>query len=114
MQDYDFSTQGINLAYFYGYEQYDKLLNKYYSLYKNELDSKNKAMLLEEQRAWLKLQNAYEEYIKAHKALVYTANGGGSIYSNFVSVSCFDFIKKRVDELYKYYSQTIDNSGIKW
>ncbi|WP_279177069.1 lysozyme inhibitor LprI family protein [Campylobacter insulaenigrae] len=114
LQDYESSTQGINSAYFYGYQQYDRLLNKYYSLYKNRLNEKNKAAFLEEQKAWIKLRDAYEQYILAHKTLVYTSNGGGTIYSNFVSVSRFDFLKKRVDELYKYYSQAIDNSEIQW
>ncbi|AJC86795.1 putative protein (DUF1311 domain) [Campylobacter sp. RM16704] len=110
LQNYESSTQGINLAYFYGYKQYDKLLNKYYS-YKNKLDKKTQTALLEEQRAWLKLRDAYENYIDQHRYFVYTASGGGTMYSNLASASKFDFVKKRVGEIYKYF---FSENGVDW
>lgn len=97
------STQGILASLNYGYDEYDKLLNKYYKLYRAELKKQNKTTptgafshepniqnikkgqkgqdtLLEEQRAWLKLRDSYEAYIKAHHAHIYDINGGGTIY----------------------------------
>ena len=67
------STQGILAALHYAYNEYDKLLNKYYKLYQTEIKKqKNKDLreellppglninekvdiLLDEQKAWLKL-----------------------------------------------------------
>lgn len=108
LQNYDYSTQGINLAYYYAYRQYDNLLNKYYILLKKQLDKKEQNAFLQEQRAWLKMRNANEDYIDNHRIFVYISNDGGSIYSNFASFAKLDFVKNRVDKLFKYYYKGID------
>ncbi|TXE83158.1 DUF1311 domain-containing protein [Campylobacter peloridis] len=109
LQDYDYSTQGINLAYYYAYKQYDNLLNKYYILSKKQLDKKEQSAFLQEQRAWIKMRNANEEYIDNHLVFVYTSNKGGTMYSNLASAAKLDFVKNRVDKLFKYYY-----NGINW
>lgn len=117
------STQGILASLNYGYDEYDKLLNKYYKLYRAEAKKQNKTTptgafshepniqsgkngqdtLLEEQRAWLKLRDSYEAYTKAHHAHIYDINGGGTIYSIEASNARLTLLKKRVEELFKRY-----------
>ncbi|MDY5821390.1 MAG: lysozyme inhibitor LprI family protein [Helicobacter sp.] len=114
------STQGILASLNYGYDEYDKLLNKYYKLYRAEVKKQNKTTptgafshepsiqkgqdtLLEEQRAWLKLRDSYEAYIRKHHAHIYDINGGGTIYSIEASNARLTLLKKRVEELFKRY-----------
>ena len=113
------STQGILASLNYGYDEYDKLLNKYYKLYRTEVKKQNKTTptgafshepniqnikkgqkgqdtLLEEQRAWLKLRDSYEAYTKAHHAHIYDINGGGTMYSIEASNARLGFLKMRL------------------
>ena len=126
------STQGILAAQDYGYNEYDKLLNKYYKLYRAEVKKQNKTTptgafshepniqsikngqdtLLEEQRAWLKLRDSYEAYTKAHHAHIYDINGGGTIYSIEASNARLGFLKMRVDELFSRYLMMITDGGV--
>lgn len=127
------STQGILASLNYGYDEYDKLLNKYYKLYRAEVKKQNKTTptgafshepniktsgqkgqdtLLEEQRAWLKLRDSYEAYTKAHHAHIYDINGGGTIYSIEASNARLGFLKMRVDELFSRYLMMITDGGI--
>ena len=117
------STQGILASLNYGYDEYDKLLNKYYKLYRAEVKKQNKTTptgafshepniqnikkgqkgqdtLLEEQRAWLKLRDSYEAYIETHHTHIYDINGGGTIYSIEASNARLGFLKMRVNELF--------------
>lgn len=49
----------------YCYNHYDILLNKYYKLYSNLLNTEEKKALLKEERLWLKLRDTYQdEYIE--------------------------------------------------
>ncbi len=120
------STQGTIATLDYAYKEYDKLLNKYYKLYRAEVKKQNKTTptgafshepnlqnikkgqkgqdtLLEEQRAWLKLRDSYETYIQKHHAHIYDINGGGTIYSIEASNARLTLLKKRVEELFKRY-----------
>ncbi|BDB64765.1 hypothetical protein T36_1222 [Helicobacter cinaedi] len=123
------STQGILAAQDYGYNEYDKLLNKYYKLYRTELKKKGKTTptgafshepsiekgqdtLLEEQRAWLKLRDSYEAYTKTHHAHIYDINGGGTIYSIDASNARLGFLKMRVNELFSRYLMMITDGGV--
>ncbi len=123
------STQGILASLSYGYDEYDKLLNKYYKLYRAEVKKQNKTTptgafshepsiekgqdtLLEEQRAWLKLRDSYEAYTKAHHAHIYDINGGGTIYSIDASNARLGFLKMRVNELFSRYLMMITDGGI--
>ena len=129
------STQGILASLNYGYDEYDKLLNKYYKLYRAEVKKKNKTTptgvfshepniqnikkgqkgqdtLLEEQRAWLKLRDSYEAYTKAHHAHIYDINGGGTIYSIEASSARLGFLKMRVNELFSRYLMMITDGGV--
>lgn len=126
------STQGILAAQDYGYDEYDKLLNKYYKLYRAEVKKKGKTTqtwafshepniqsgkngqdtLLEEQRAWLKLRDSYEAYTKAHHAHIYDINGGGTIYSIEASNARLGFLKMRVNELFSRYLMMITDGGV--
>lgn len=123
------STQGILASLSYGYDEYDKLLNKYYKLYRAEVKKQNKTTptgafshepsiekgqdtLLEEQRAWLKLRDSYEAYTKAHHAHIYDINGGGTIYSIETSNARLRFLKMRVNELFSRYLMMITDGGV--
>lgn len=126
------STQGTLASLSYGYDEYDKLLNKYYKLYRAEVKKQNKTTptgafshepniqnikkgqdtLLEEQRAWLKLRDSYEAYTKAHHAHIYDINGGGTIYSIETSNARLRFLKMRVNELFSRYLMMITDGGV--
>ena len=128
------STQGILASLNYGYNGYDKLLNKYYKLYRAEVKKQNKTTptgafshepsiqsgkngqdtLLEEQRAWLKLRDSYEAYTKAHHAHIYDINGGGTIYSIEASNARLGFLKMRVDELFSRYLMMITDGSVEF
>lgn len=128
------STQGILASLNYGYNGYDKLLNKYYKLYRAEVKKQNKTTptgafshepsiqsgkngqdtLLEEQRAWLKLRDSYEAYTKAHHAHIYDINGGGTIYSIEASNARLGFLKMRVNELFSRYLMMITDGGVEF
>lgn len=128
------STQGILASLNYGYDEYDKLLNKYYKLYRAELKKQNKTTptgafshepniqsgkngqdtLLEEQRAWLKLRDSYEAYIRKHHAHIYDINGGGTIYSIVASNARLGFLKMRVNELFSRYLMMITDGGVEF
>ena len=127
------STQGILASLNYGYNEYDKLLNKYYKLYRAEVKKKGKTTqtgafshepniktsgqkgqdtLLEEQRVWLKLRDSYEAYIRTHHAHIYDINGGGTIYSIEASNARLGFLKMRVNELFSRYLMMITDGGV--
>ena len=126
------STQGILAAQDYGYNEYDKLLNKYYKLYRAEVKKQNKTTptgafshepsiqsgkngqdtLLEEQRAWLKLRDSYEAYIQKHHAHIYDINGGGTIYSIEASNARLGFLKMHLNELFSRYLMMITDGGV--
>ncbi len=131
------STQGILASLSYGYDEYDKLLNKYYKLYRAEVKKQNKTTptgvfshepnlqnikkgqkgqdtLLEEQRAWLKLRDSYEAYIRKHHAHIYDINGGGTIYSISASNARLGFLKMRVNELFSRYLMMITDRAIEF
>nr|WP_317403065.1 lysozyme inhibitor LprI family protein [uncultured Helicobacter sp.] len=123
------STQGILASLSYGYDEYDKLLNKYYKLYRAEVKKKSKTTptgafshepnlgqdtLLEEQRAWLKLRDSYEAYIQKHHAHIYDINGGGTIYSISASNARLGFLQMRVNELFSRYLMMITNGSVKF
>lgn len=128
------STQGILASLNYGYDEYDKLLNKYYKLYRAEVKKKGKTTqtgafshepsiqsgkngqdtLLEEQRAWLKLRDSYEAYIRTRHAHIYDINGGGTIYSIEASNARLGFLKMRVNELFSRYLMMITDGGVEF
>lgn len=125
------STQGILASLNYGYNEYDKLLNKYYKLYRTELKKKGKTTptgafshepsiqkgqdtLLEEQRAWLKLRDSYEAYIQKHHAHIYDINGGGTIYSVNASNARLKFLQMRVNELFSRYLMMITDGSVEF
>lgn len=123
------STQGILASLSYGYDEYDKLLNKYYKLYRAEVKKKNKTTptgafshepnlgqdtLLEEQREWLKLRDSYETYIQKHHAHIYDINGGGTIYSIDASNARLGFLQMRVEELFSRYLMMITNGSVEF
>ena len=123
------STQGILASLSYGYDEYDKLLNKYYKLYRAEVKKKNKTTptwafshepnlgqdtLLEEQREWLKLRDSYEAYIQKHHAHIYDINGGGTIYSIDASNARLGFLQMRVEELFSRYLMLVTDGSVEF
>ncbi len=112
------STQGMIETLSYGYEEYDKLLNKYYNLYRAEYKKQNQGKgqdtLLEEQRAWLNLRDSYETYLRQHRAHIYESNGGGTMWSVIANGTKLTFLKKRVEELFLQYKTAKNGEAIEF
>lgn len=100
----DSSTYGMIMAMDEAYVSYDKLLNKYYNLYRNTLNKESKKSFLEEQKAWIKVRDAYEEYAMYHTSNITTIMGGGTMYQLYAPRMNLEFLKKRVYELFNYYN----------
>lgn len=122
------STQGMLAVLDYIYTESDKLLNKYYKLYRAEFKKrvkdaprgifahepsiqKGQDTLLEEQRAWLKLRDSYESYLRTAHTHTYAANEGGTIYSIYAASARLAFLQRRVKTLFwRYYAMLADEA----
>lgn len=113
----------------YLYNRYDILLNKYYKLYRNLLNSEGKKALQKEERLWLKLRDTYQdEYVglifsyaieqpifeqsyqqQAFETIFKQIFGidydsSGKIGSVILSMFCkANFVALRTEELFNYY-----------
>ena len=108
----------------YVYNYYDILLNKYYKLYRNLLNSEGKNALQKEERLWLKLRDTYQdEYVVVFWSYIFeelsevsimeellvqifgmdydsVSKMGSIVFGMFCKV---DFVAKRTEELFNYY-----------
>jgi len=93
---YGFTTSGMNNSMGRGIEEYDKLLNKYYKLLKEELPDEKFIILRDSQRNWLKYRKDYLTYHYNHLP-------NGTMYSNVFKGYEIGIIKERVDLLFSLY-----------
>jgi uncharacterized protein YecT (DUF1311 family) len=90
------TTVGMNNSVSRGIEEYDKLLNKYYKLLKEELPDEKFIILRDSQRNWLKYR---EDYLFYH--LINLPNG--TVYTNVFKAYEIGIIRERVDLLFSLY-----------
>ncbi len=93
----------------YLFDEYDKLLNKYYRLLMSNLNEEGKAALKSAQMNWIKFQTADRKLLDNISMQVYKNMGGGTM-SNYISDPLYGYIvKDRAIELYKYYSAIVES-----
>ena len=96
----DVSTYGSNRATKDCEVGYDKLLNKYYTIFLNKLNKEDRKQLIAAQRAWLKFRDAERE---VNSLLVKSEySGGGTIHQLIHSSQNLYITKMRVIELVGY------------
>lgn len=95
--DIDYTTSGMYKATWLSYDEYDKLLNKYYKLLKNRLQPKDRKILQEAQRSWLKYRDKEIKLI----ATVYGYNDG-TIQGLTRSAQMRRVVEDRVQYLFGY------------
>lgn len=98
----DESTAGTAEALYDAEQDYDKLLNKYYGLLLQHLLPADKKILIQSQRHWIRFRDT-ERQLRAQLARA-EYNGGGSMHTTFVAYAYLDITRKRVFEIFHYYT----------
>ena len=94
---------------YYLFDEYDKLLNKYYRLLMSTLDEEGKAALKSAQVNWIKYQTADRKLLDNISMQIYKNMEGGTM-SNYISAPLYGYmVKDRAIELYKYYSAIVES-----
>ena len=91
------------------YQDYDKILNKYYNRLKTLLSPEDQKTLIQAQRAWLTYQTAERELIITLMSENYS--GGGAITSNISTYLICDLLFKRTHEIGDYYQMVADTKA---
>jgi len=95
------STNGSIACIDTGTVEWDKVLNKYYGLLKNELSPEGKKKLLEAQREWLKMRDKENAFIEHYYS---NETDGGTMYLPMLIMDKKDIIKKRALKLKVFYN----------
>lgn len=95
------STQGTAKCYMQEQKEWDKVLNKYYNLLKNELSKKGKKALLDVQREWIKMRDKEFAFIDQF----YLVEMSGSMYFPIAQGAKSEIVKKRALRLKDYYEE---------
>ncbi len=98
--DYNSSTQGIAQANYNAENHYDTLLNKYYNKLINRMVGKDKEVIKESQRNWIKFRNSERIFNNTIQDEQYS--DGGTIHTIFATQKFADITRQRVIELYYY------------
>ena len=97
---YMYSTLDMNVIVNDEMIQYDRLMNKYYRELYNKLDSLDKEILKNAQRAWLDFRDNEIELCRLLRDEKYS--GGGTVQSNiFTGLKC-DLTRQRMNELFEH------------
>lgn len=97
---YLYSTLDMNVIINDEMIQYDRLMNKYYRELYNKLDSLDKEILKNSQRAWLDFRDNEIELCRLLRDEKYS--GGGTVQSNiFTGLKC-DLTRQRMNELFEH------------
>lgn len=97
---YMYSTLDMNVIVNDEMIQYDRLMNKYYRELYNKLDSLDKEILKNSQRAWLDFRDNEIELCRLLRDEKYS--GGGTVQSNiFTGLKC-DLTRQRMNELFEH------------
>lgn len=103
--DIDYSTAGMVEAAFDAEKEYDLLLNKYYQQLLKKLKVKDKPVLIEAQKSWIKYRDAERKLNGLLREDIYS--GGGTMQRIIYSGASLEFTKKRVAELNSYLEHLI-------
>ena len=103
--DFDYSTSGMSAAVYELESNYDKLLNKYYTILLNKMEINDREILKTSQRNWIKFRDAE---IKLIVIVSENYSSGGSIQNNIVSAKVCELTKKRVFELKAHINEFYD------
>lgn len=98
----NYTTAGVVNAIGYAHVQYEKLLNKYYSILLAKLDKEDREVLRKAQREWLKFRDYEQELIYLLSQDKYS--GVGTIQNVLVSDSIYEVTRSRTIQLYQYLS----------
>lgn len=102
--DYESTTGGMNKIVAEATEKYDKLLNKYYQKLLAVLEGKDKQVLIDAQRAWLKFRDLEMNLVGTLGASKYS--GGGTMQSNISVGEYADLVEKRTIAIYQHYMRS--------
>ena len=102
--DNDYSTSGMIQSIYDAEVEYDKLLNKYYKILLNELDSVDKELLKQTQKNWLTFRDS-ERKMSALLGQKEKYSGGGSMNREFIASHYLSLTQLRAAELYHYISR---------
>ena len=109
-QDFDYSTEGMNNSVIEMRDEYEKLLNKYYTKLLQKLDSSDRVKLINSQKNWLKYRKSEEEFIQI---MLYTKyNSGGTIQSNFAIGNYFNLVESRTIQIFSHYNSIIEKEEL--
>ncbi len=96
----DYSTSGLTIAVGELSDEYDRLMNKYYTILKQLMKPQDKQILLNAQRAWLNYRDNESKLIMELVDEKYS--GGGTIQSNISVGNHLNLVKKRTLEIYDH------------
>lgn len=103
--DSDYSTSGMSAAVYELESNYDKLLNKYYTILLNKVEVNDREILKISQRNWIKFRDAE---IKLIVVISDNYSSGGSIQNNIVSGKVCELTKQRVFKLKAHIDEFYD------
>ncbi len=98
--DLDYSTSGMVEATYDAESEYDKLLNKYYTLLLKKLSNSDKEVLIQSQRNWIKLRDSENKLQNILSKEEYS--GGGTIQRVIIATEYLGMTKGRVQILFNY------------
>jgi uncharacterized protein YecT (DUF1311 family) len=98
--DEDYSTASMVKASYEAEQAYDALLNKYYKVLIERLNSDDKEVLKHAQRSWLSYRDAERKFY--HTVAKEEYSGGGTIQRTITASRFLHQTKSRVIELYRY------------
>ncbi len=100
----DYSTSGMLRFSEESTESYDLLLNKYYQKLLDKLNTKDREILREAQRDWIRFRDSE---IKLNDLISWSYTDGGTINSVLVLSKKNSITKNRVIEIYRYLTRMI-------
>ena len=101
------STQGSAQCYIEEQKEWDKILNKYYKVLKDNLSEEGKQALLNAQREWIKMRDKEFAFIDQ----LYLNEMSGTMYYPMAQSAKANFIKKRALKL-KFYFMNFFSEGV--
>jgi uncharacterized protein YecT (DUF1311 family) len=102
----NFSTAGMSNAVFELEKGYDKLLNKYYKILIQKLNSKDAEKLKKTQENWIAFRDSERILVGIISKVEYS--GGGTIQNNIRAAKICEITRKRVYEIKEYIDQIIE------
>lgn len=104
--DIDYTTAGITTYVMELNKDYDKLLNKYYTILLKKLSSKDQEKLKTTQRNWLKFRDSEIQLIDVVSKDEYS--GGGTIQSNIQASRIKELTEARLIDIKNHLNQFMD------